>query len=363
MRKLFGLILILGSMFATSLNIYAADININAKTFPDLYFREYIKQIYDIDGNGKLSDAERNSVKEINIGEDSDYQCEYEFYEADTIKGIEFFTNIENLDCSGNNLDKLDISKNKKLTYLNCSSNQLEKLNIKNNKKLKELNCEYNYIYKIDLKKNKELTKIDIGHNKLSKISLLKNKKIIYLDLSGNKLKNINVNKLKKLETLYCTDNKLTKLNVAKNKKLLCVRCDRNKIRTLNLKKNIQLDELSCAYNKLKKLNLKKNKLLQWLYCNNNNLITGNLGIAGKSLIHYNVSNQKMTIKKKIIGRQTLVPLKNISGTNVIKKISSGHITSKGIKLKRKKTPNKITYKYNMFTDKTKAVKVTIKVK
>jgi len=39
------------------------------------------------------------------------------------LTGVEYFTALEYLDCSSNELTSLDVSKNTALTYLNCYSN------------------------------------------------------------------------------------------------------------------------------------------------------------------------------------------------------------------------------------------------
>ena len=73
--------------------------------------------------------------------------------------------------------------------------------------------------------------------------------------------------------------------------------------------------------------------------------------------------NQKRTIKVKKIGKYYYVPVKDFNQTNVVTELSAGKITDKGIQLKGKKIPKKITYQYNMFNDGDQKTKVTITVK
>ncbi len=49
---------------------------------------------------------------------------------------------LTGLDCSDNQLTKLDVSKNVNLTRLTCRKNQLTSLDITNNKKLESLSCD-----------------------------------------------------------------------------------------------------------------------------------------------------------------------------------------------------------------------------
>lgn len=49
---------------------------------------------------------------------------------------------LTGLDCSDNQLTKLDVSKNVNLTRLTCRKNQLTSLDLTNNKKLESLSCD-----------------------------------------------------------------------------------------------------------------------------------------------------------------------------------------------------------------------------
>ena len=168
---------------------------------------------------------------------------------------------------------------------------------------------------------------------------------------------------MRNLEDLYIGSNKIKKIDVSKNPKLEELYCGNNNIKTLNLKNNKKLTILSCWENKLRHLNLKYNKLLEAISCHDNKLVTGNLNIGYKQLEGVTDSPQKLTVKVKKIGRHYYVPLKGVNKTNVITRLSTGTITEKGIRLKGKKIPDKITYQYNMFTDGKNKTKVIIKVK
>ena len=81
-----------------------------SKQLVDPAFRAYCLARFDIDDDGRISSAEAKEVTEIivpNLG-------------ISTLKGIEAFKNLERLDCSGNRMKCVDLSKNLKLTYLNC---------------------------------------------------------------------------------------------------------------------------------------------------------------------------------------------------------------------------------------------------
>ena len=76
----------------------AADVEINADNFPDAKFREYVKQ-FDKNDDGKLSKAELEDVSAIEVPRMG----------ISNMKGLEYFTELWYLDCTGNNIATLDI--------------------------------------------------------------------------------------------------------------------------------------------------------------------------------------------------------------------------------------------------------------
>ena len=343
--------------------IQGKSIEINEDTFPDNDFQMYISYAFDTNQDGKLSDAERNAVKEIDINDCSEYKLELEYNSATSVKGIEYFPNLEKLDCSQNMIEKLDVSKLKNLKELRCMDNNIKRLNVRKNTNLKFLYCAGNKLEQIDISKNKNLQEFYARENKISKIDLSKNTKLKFFGISENKIQKLDLKKQKKLEGLYCAGNKIEKLNLKYNKNLVSLDCQDNKIENLDLAHLNKLDYLHCSNNKLKKLDLRKNKSIRRLYCKNNNLVSGNLHVSFTQLEDCEYKNQRRTIKAKKIGKYYYVPIKNLNRTNVVTNLSAGKITDKGIRLKGKKIPKKITYQYDMFTDGDKETKVTIIVK
>lgn len=351
---------------ATVHNVSAGEdrIKIDKEHFGDEYFRYYIEFTFDKDEDGYLSEEERAGVTKIDVGEDSLYQLEYEYPAVKTLKGIEYFTNITELDCSDSELSKLDISKNTKLKKLNCSMNVLEKLNTKNNKQLEELYCNDNYIDKLNLTENQKIKALNYSGNKNIKVKGTNRlKKLERLSANRTETDKINISYYKNLKVLECNDNNLSKLNLKKNKKLQSLYCSGNKLKKLNLSKNKNLTMLACEKNQIKKLNLSHNRKLQFLYCSGNRMVTGNVRLGSIPLECVDTSIQKAAIRALKVKGGYLIPIKGVNKTNVITKLSKGKVTGKGILIKGKKVPKKITYQYNMFIDGDKNTKVRIKVK
>lgn len=88
-------------------------IKIDENTFPDENFRAYILKKIDKDGDGYLSETEIAETTSITCADRS----------ISSLKGIEYFVNVQLIDCSGYNLTQLDVSKNIYLRILSCDRN------------------------------------------------------------------------------------------------------------------------------------------------------------------------------------------------------------------------------------------------
>lgn len=102
---------------------------INEKNFPDTAFRKYVKQ-FDANKDGKLDAAEIKDVDEIDVeGKKA----------VKNLKGIEYFTALEELDCSGTSVKTLDLRKNTAPWFIDVSNTPLTSLKLGRKTKLDEL--------------------------------------------------------------------------------------------------------------------------------------------------------------------------------------------------------------------------------
>ena len=271
------------------------DVVIN-EAFPDQVFREFVKQ-YDNNNDGKLSQDELAAVTEMDLDPyDVPYDKPYRGEKISSLKGIEHFTSLKNLNCKLNLLTELDVSKNPALESLDCSYNQLRALDVSNNLALKELNCcgsnngsyklsaldvsncpaleklncKGNELSTLDVSKNSELNSLDCEGNHLSALDVSKNSELNSLDCEGNHLSALDVSKNSELNSLNCGDNKLSALNVSNNSKLTILGCWDNKLSELDLRNNSALEQLTCYSNQLSELDVSQNKALKLLNCGYN---------------------------------------------------------------------------------------------
>ena len=193
-------------------------IKIDENTFPDENFRAYILKKIDKDGDGYLSETEIAETTSITCADRS----------ISSLKGIEYFVNVQLIDCSGYNLTQLDVSKNTALEDLLCSENNLTQLDVSENTALEVLYCSENNLTQLDVSKNTALEDLDCSENNLTQLDVSKNTALEYLDCSENNLTQLDVSKNTALEHLYCSENNLTQLDVSKNIYLRILSCDRN---------------------------------------------------------------------------------------------------------------------------------------
>ncbi|CFW92728.1 protein of unknown function (Leucine Rich repeat domain) [endosymbiont DhMRE of Dentiscutata heterogama] len=98
------------------------------------------------------------------------------------------FANLEELDCSKNELTSLDLSKNKKLVELNCDFNQLAELKL--GKKLKKISCNFNKLTELNLNGLTQLEELGCCDNLLVDLdfSSLNSEKLTELVIADNDL-------------------------------------------------------------------------------------------------------------------------------------------------------------------------------
>ena len=269
----------------------AGDIAIDAINFPDAVFRKAVKEHFDKNKDGSLSKAEQEAVIEVSLSDDS--SSIVHGASLTSIKGIEFFVNLESLDvtytgltqldvsknlnlvtlnCGRNNLTSLDVSKNTKLENLYCRDNNLTSLNISNNTNLKYLACDKNKLTNLDVSNNTNLRYLECPNNKLTKLDLRNNPNLVMLNISKNNLTSLELGEKLVLEWLHCQSNNLTQIDVSKTPMLETFNIAGNKLKKLDLKNCRALDSLNVSSNNLTSINLSDCINLDTLLCNSNRL-------------------------------------------------------------------------------------------
>lgn len=312
MKKIF--ILVCGFLFICQHN-FSQNIS-----FPDDGFKvRLIMEGVDKNSDGEISVDEALQVNNLNISGG------WALPDISDITGIEYFKNLDTLNCSdnsiskidslpfleylncnGNNFKILDVTKFTRLKFLYCNPSDtlildnplLEVLNVQSNifidvsksPLLKKLICipssspslinnrelEFLQFYalagqitNVDLTNNTKLKHLDIWCN-LTSIDLSHNPELTYLVLGQNDISTLDLSANSKLDSLNCATNQLTSLDLSNCVHLLVVSCEQNKLTNLNLNGLSRMKILACNNNQLTDINLNDNIALEDLYISRN---------------------------------------------------------------------------------------------
>lgn len=208
-------------------------VEISSTNFPDGEFLFYVYNNFDLDEDWSLSEYEISKATNIAVG---DYiepcvytgETRYKYYGITNFIGIEYFTELENLTCSGISLiGELDLSQNTKLKYLDCSCNpNLSSLNVSKNLLLKSLVCSDTAITEFDLSSNVNLESLTCYSNDIETLDLSYNTKLKYLYCSYTNITELDLSSNTELEHLFCKYTNLTSLDLTNNTKINWLFCD-----------------------------------------------------------------------------------------------------------------------------------------
>lgn len=248
---------------STGIAFNSPDFKLN---FPDEEFRSFLINHCDTNKDGKLDvDIKSMTIPTSYAIKNLEGIRFFEDLEKLDCHGIGLTTlnvgknfKLEELDCSGNQLKEYYPILSSGLKKLNCSHNKLTYMNlgILHGLNLEEVNCSNNEIRNIVMDSVGELVKFDCSNNDLMTLDVSQCSKLQELNCSGNQLMELNVNNQGQLTELDCHNNKLTELNVKQNGSLTSLICNDNQLTTLDLSPNHSLSNLNCANNRLACLNV-----------------------------------------------------------------------------------------------------------
>ncbi len=242
----------------TEIDFNSPDFKLN---FPDEEFRRFLKECCDKNGDGKLDvDIKNMTIPTSYAIKSLEGIRFFEDLEKLDCHGIGLTTlnvgknfKLKELDCSQNQLKKSVDILSSGLKKLNCSHNKLTYMNlgILYGLNLEEVDCSNNEITNIVMDSVGELVKFDCSNNDLMALDVSQCFKLEELNCSGNQLMELDVGHQTQLTQLDCSNNKLTELNVKQNGGLISLICNDNQLTTLDLSQNHSLRKLNCAKNRL----------------------------------------------------------------------------------------------------------------
>lgn len=298
--------------FAASDNAQdGASVKISSLTFPDASLRGCMLDMYP---DGEILQSELNRRTSLDISGKG----------IKDLTGIWLFENLQELDCSKNNitevsihtcneleklksfdisdntslksltitgyyyedividgevrpgeskynqvLEKLDVSGCTSLTQLDCSSNMLKSLDIDGCEALAELNCSFNNLKELDISDCNKLISLECGDNILDNLDVRGLPSLIVLECKNNNLTSLDLGEKNMLE-INCSNNRISSLDISN---VNFIDTDNEFVRKANLLKYADsYGIVNCSNNHLASLKLPVNERISVLDCSNNEL-------------------------------------------------------------------------------------------
>lgn len=194
-----------------------------------------------------------------------DYLEELNLQNCTQLKEVILSDNRKHLD-----IEKLDFTHCKELSWATISKMKIKELSLKNCKKLQYLSVEDNNLKKLDIQGCNNLENITVTGNTLKKLDIPKCK-VRSLDCRENCLEELTLaDDMSELSWLFCEKNKLSSLHLKYYPKLTNVFCYENQLRELTIDSTLQY--LNCSDNQLENIEMENKGELEALLCENNHL-------------------------------------------------------------------------------------------
>ncbi|WP_052467010.1 DUF7619 domain-containing protein [Psychroserpens damuponensis] len=219
---------------------------------------------YDVDSNndGEIQVSEAQAVIGLRIDDQN----------ITSLDGLEYFTNLEYLNCEGNLLTAIDISNNSILEYVECDENEIIDLNVSNCTSLNTMICNLNQITNINLANTPSLAFLNCSNNELSNMDLSESANLDTVVATGNPFVSFDVTNNPILKFLSISYSPITQLDVSQNPILENLGFQYCQISSIDLSNNPNLIQLYANNNQLTNLDVSSNTNLERLWCFSNPL-------------------------------------------------------------------------------------------
>ncbi|WP_309641709.1 T9SS type A sorting domain-containing protein [Flavobacterium sp.] len=226
----------------------------NAQTidFPDYHFSNKLQEnvTLDLNNDGQVQVNEAQLATSLVLNDAAIYD----------LTGIEYFTNLESLNCSNNVLTSLNLSALIHLRYLSCDFNQLTTLDLSMLPNLEVVATQYNPLTSLNISGlnltklwcyNTNLTQVDVsGMTNLTELKCYDMPQVISINASGaTNLSNFYINIVPNLNSLNLSGTSISELNLLEFNQV-------NNLQTLNVSNCTYLTVLRVNSTALNNLNI-----------------------------------------------------------------------------------------------------------
>lgn len=213
------------------------------------------------------------------------------------VLNIDGVNNLHRLSCANNFMTDLNISNLPNLKELDCRNNSIKTLDVTTNSKLKTLKCSHNSLLTLDVSQNTALEELNCDSNQIATITPenVSNSTLTKLSCSNNNLTELFLDNYIILESLSCGNNQITGIDLTANLALKTLDNSNNKIVDIDLVNNVNLQSLFCSNNEFSQLDLNTNVFLKTLDCSSNKIT--NLALNSNTLLKYlSVSDNQLSV-------------------------------------------------------------------
>lgn len=220
---------------AVTANAAADSVPIDSTLFPDPAFLLWV-QGKDTDGDGSLSPSERSAVTSMDLRK----------LGIQDLSGLEWFDALEKLNCSENDLLRLELPSLPVLTSLICNENpRLETLILSGAPELEQLYCFHSNLSQLDLHAVPNLIYLAWGGSPLQELDLSGNPNLHTLHVLGGDLSQADLSHNEALDTLLWNHTRIEPLDLSHQPNLTYLNCTDNQFTALDLSSNTKLETVS----------------------------------------------------------------------------------------------------------------------
>gem|GEM_PF-1889222 len=223
-----------------------------------------IAQGIDTNGDDEIQISEAENVMILNLNYNGNDPAK-----ITSLEGIEFFSNLTELNCQHQELTNLDLTSNLNIEVVIAPFNLLTNVDVHGLPNLRELALYVNNIdtvnwigstalERIELRGNNmtsvniseltNLTSLAVGMNNLTEIDLTNNLLLEHVSVYDNNIATVDVSIHQDLLTLAISDNPISEIDVSQNPLLWSLSMSNTLITTIDCS-NTQVSDLSCFNN------------------------------------------------------------------------------------------------------------------
>lgn len=198
-------------------------VKVDESTFPDAGFRDYISESVDTNNDGLLSVEEIENVTTIFLRANKDER----YSNLTSLKGVEIFSELSELSIMGCGVKELDLSGNRKLTYLQCSDTEITNIDVSIFPELRNLQIAGTLIDSIDVSHNFELHTLDVSNTNIEELELSNNKELTQLYCNNcEKISSLDLNTNSHIQEISIAGTGINSLDVTEFSEIITVTCD-----------------------------------------------------------------------------------------------------------------------------------------